>query len=48
VHFGASLLERDFVHGQLHEVDATSVIRFQILYSQRIRNGARIKALTLV
>jgi hypothetical protein len=48
VNLGASLFERDFVHRQLHQVDAASVIRVEILDSQRIRNGARIEPLTLV
>jgi hypothetical protein len=28
---GASLFERDLVHQQLHDVDAASVIRFEII-----------------
>jgi hypothetical protein len=48
VNFGASLLERDFVHRQLHDVDATSVIRLKIFDSYGIGNTARIEALTLV
>jgi len=48
VNLGASLFERDLVHQQLHDVDAASVIRFEILDSQRIRNGTRIEPFTLV
>jgi hypothetical protein len=44
----ASLFERDLVHHQLHDVDAASMIRFEILDRQRIRNGVRIEPLTLV
>jgi hypothetical protein len=48
VNLGASLCERDLVHGQLHDVDATSVIRLKIFDSEGIGNTARIKPLTLV
>jgi hypothetical protein len=48
VNLGASLFERDFVHRQLHEMNAASVILFQIFDSHRIRNGARIKPSALV
>jgi hypothetical protein len=48
VNLGASLVERDLVHRQLHEMNAASVILFEIFDSHRIGNGARIKPLTLV
>jgi hypothetical protein len=48
VNLGAPLFERNLVHRQLHQVDAASVILFEISDSHRIGNGARIKPLTLV
>jgi hypothetical protein len=48
VNLGASLFERDLVHRQLHEMDATSVLRQEILDSHGIGNAACIKPLTLV
>jgi hypothetical protein len=48
VNLGAPLFERDFVHRQLHKMNAASVILFQIFDSHRIRNGARIKPSALV
>jgi hypothetical protein len=48
VNLGASLSKRDLVHRQLHDVDATSVIRLKIFDSEGIGNTARIKPLTLI
>ena len=48
MNLGASLLERDLVHRQLHEMDTASVLRSEIFDRDAIRNGARIKSLTLV
>jgi hypothetical protein len=44
----ASAFERDLVHRPLHEVDAASVIRFEVFDSDGIRNRERIESLTLV
>src|SRR2546429_9800919 len=48
VNLGASLFERDLVHRQLHEMNAASVIRFEVFDNHGIGNGALIEPLTLV
>lgn len=40
VNLSASLLERDLTHHQLHKLDATWVLRFEILDGREIRNCA--------
>jgi hypothetical protein len=48
VNLGASAFKGDFIHRELHELDAPAVFRLQPLARQRIRNRSKVKSVSLV
>src|SRR5271165_2197694 len=48
VNLGAPTLKRDFIHHELHQMDAATVLRFQPFRDRRIVDGSGVKSISMV